>query len=101
MAFTDKCFKFAASHTGGFISGIIWLLFGKNTHVRKKAHSQSKVRSKGQIYKSELFHKMFPFCAYYVLDFVLTLENTHLWYRSYMLLRPSCCSSILSQMHVY
>lgn len=63
MAFTDKCFRFAASHMGGggFISGIIWFLFGKNTLVRKKTHSQSKVRSKGQACKSELVHKIFPF----------------------------------------
>lgn len=46
---------------GGFISGIIWLLFGKNTLVRKKTHSQSKVRSKGKACKSELVHKIFPF----------------------------------------
>lgn len=90
MAFTDKYFKFAASHMGEgeFISGIIWLLFGENTHVRKKTHSQSKVRSKGQACKSELVHKIFSFCDYYVLDFVLTLENKHSWYISYEILRP-------------
>lgn len=73
---------------GGFISRIIWLLFGKNTRVRKKTHSHSKVRSKRQACKSELVHKIFPIFDYYVLDFVLTLENKRSWYVSYKILRP-------------
>lgn len=56
------------------------------THMLERRHIASlKWEVKA---KSELVHKIFSFCDYYVLDFVLTLENKHSWYISYEILRP-------------